>query len=388
MASRARRRSDVTAALPGSGRLLSLQVGGAGLAGLLIGMASVLAVVRMVAGMDDPRLLPVFGIALLLGATFVLGDFGFAGGFRALLIEGDTRAVNASLLIPAVAALAVIPGGMVGQDHGRYVAEIGPMLVLGASVFGVGMQLANGCGSGTLVAAGQGSRRMWVALPFFCAGGVLGSLLLPTFMAWPTLGAVDLPALLGPWGGLAATLALLTLVAAMLARHGGWPTPARLRVAALIGALAGAMFLVSGQPWGVTMGLTLAGAKVAAAIGLDPSGMQFWSWDGPREAMAQPLLAMHSALSDAGVVLGALLAASATGQLRHRAPLALRPALAAALGGLLMGVGARLSWGCNIGAFVGGVSSGSLHGFVWLLAVLPGCWLGIRLRPRFGMAAR
>ncbi|MCC6716767.1 MAG: YeeE/YedE family protein, partial [Acetobacteraceae bacterium] len=54
------------------------------------------------------------------------------------------------------------------------------------------------------------------------------------------------------------------------------------------------------------------------------------------------------------------------------------------LGGLLMGVGARLSAGCNVGAFLGGASSGSLHGLVWLLACLPGCWLGIRLRPMFG----
>ena len=38
-------------------------------------------------------------------------------------------------------------------------------------LFGVGMQLGNGCGSGTLYAAGGGSRRMWVVLPFFCAGG-------------------------------------------------------------------------------------------------------------------------------------------------------------------------------------------------------------------------
>ena len=57
-----------------------------------------------------------------------------------------------------------------------------------------------------------------------------------------------------------------------------------------------------------------------------------------------------------------------------------RDAGTAALGGLLMGIGARLSFGCNIGAMVSGMASGSLHGFVWLAAVLPGCWLGLRLR--------
>lgn len=59
------------------------------------------------------------------------------------------------------------------DGYGRFVSPIGVSLIVGAAVFGIGMQITNGCGSGTLVAAGQGSRRMWVALPFFCLGGVM-----------------------------------------------------------------------------------------------------------------------------------------------------------------------------------------------------------------------
>lgn len=58
---------------------------------------------------------------------------------------------------------------------------------------------------------------------------------------------------------------------------------------------------------------------------------------------------------------------------------------AAAVGGLLMGYGARLAYGCNIGALFSGVASGSLHGWLWLLAAVPGSLLGIRLRPLFGL---
>jgi uncharacterized membrane protein YedE/YeeE len=98
-----------------------------------------------------------------------------------------------------------------------------------------------------------------------------------------------------------------------------------------------------------------------------------------------PFLALHASASNIGVILGALLAASSMGRLRHGTPIGWRGGVAAALGGLLMGVGARLSFGCNVGAFLGGVSSGSLHGFVWIAAALPGCWVGIQLRPLFGM---
>jgi hypothetical protein len=59
--------------------------------------------------------------------------------------------------------------------------------------------------------------------------------------------------------------------------------------------------------------------------------------------------------------------------------------MAAIIGGLMMGYGARLSFGCNIGAFLGGIVSGSLHGLGWLVFGLMGSALGARLRPLFGL---
>ena len=79
------------------------------------------------------------------------------------------------------------------------------------------MQLANGCGSGTLYTAGGGSGRMLITLALFIVGSVIGSLHLPAFLA---LGGID-PVLaanyLGPWGGLAATLASIAAAAAAIA---------------------------------------------------------------------------------------------------------------------------------------------------------------------------
>ena len=55
--------------------------------------------------------------------------------------------------------------------------------------------------------------------------------------------------------------------------------------------------------------------------------------------------------------------------------------MVAVVGGLSMGYGARLAYGCNIGAFFSGVASTSLHGWVWILAAIPGNIVGLRLRP-------
>ena len=60
--------------------------------------------------------------------------------------------------------------------------------------------------------------------------------------------------------------------------------------------------------------------------------------------------------------------------------------LAAAIGGgLLLGYGARLAYGCNIGAYFSGVASGSLHGWLWLVAAFAGSVVGTRLRPMCDM---
>lgn len=38
------------------------------------------------------------------------------------------------------------------------------------------------------------------------------------------------------------------------------------------------------------------------------------------------------------------------------------------------------------GAFFSGVASTSLHGWLWFAAALAGSWIGVHLRPRFGLA--
>ena len=58
--------------------------------------------------------------------------------------------------------------------------------------------------------------------------------------------------------------------------------------------------------------------------------------------------------------------------------------ISATIGGLLMGIGARLSFGCNIGAFLGGTASGSLHGWIWFAMAFVGTYFGIIYRDKVG----
>jgi uncharacterized membrane protein YedE/YeeE len=292
----------------------------------------------------------------------------------------------------AITALAVVPVAALKQNFGGAIAPLGPSLLIGAFTFGIGMQLANGCGSGTLYTAGGGSGRMLIALLFFVVGSVFGSLSLPSALS---LGGID-PILasdyLGPWGGLAATLASIALAAmlvvAVAKRRGANFMPSRSNVhgGIAIGLLCVAVFIAGGHPWSVTFGYTVWGAKAAAALGFDFSHAAFWQWPGPKHALAESMLSDTSSLTDFGMLFGAMAAAAAAKPFARTAWPPAKSLLAAGIGGLLMGWGARLGFGCNIGAFVGGVASGSLHGWVWFAAALPGCLIGIRLRPLFGLS--
>ncbi len=90
-------------------------------------------------------------------------------------------------------------------------------------------------------------------------------------------------------------------------------------------------------------------------------------------------------MMDIGIMLGALAAAGWSGRFEPRWRIPPRLLASAVMGGAAMGYGARIAYGCNIGAFFSGVASTSLHGWLWIVAALAGSWVGIRLRPWFGM---
>jgi len=112
----------------------------------------------------------------------------------------------------------------------------------------------------------------------------------------------------------------------------------------------------------------------------------FWTGGFQEQALRGPLLADVTSVMNFGIMLGAFLSAALAGKIAPVAKIGLRPALAAILGGLLLGYGARLAYGCNIGAFFSGIASTSLHAWVWIICAVIGNWLAIRLRPLFHLA--
>ena len=157
-----------------------------------------------------------------------------------------------------------------------------------------------------------------------------------------------------------------------------------LLIAVFVLALGNWLILViTGHAWSVVWGLTLWAAEVAQALGWDPATSPFWA--ARAGFLERGILVDDTSITDIGIILGALLAAALGGRLDPVFKVPARNLLAAVIGGLMLGIGARMAYGCNIGAFFSGVASSSLHGWVWIVGALAGNWLGTQLRPTFGL---
>ena len=168
-------------------------------------------------------------------------------------------------------------------------SPIGVGVAAGAFIFGLGMQLGGGCASGTLFSVGGGSTRMLITLFFFIIGSVIGTAHMGWWTAQPAFPATSIVTTMGPWAGLAASLALfggiawITRVAETEAARrlvedtqaaragprwltGPWPLVAGAVGLAIVNI---ATLTIGGRPWGVTSAFALWGAKWFAALGID-----------------------------------------------------------------------------------------------------------------------
>ena len=354
----------------------------------LIGAA--IAVVALVALFVGARFALFLAIGLGFGVALEGLRFGFAGPWRAMILRRDPAGLIAQLVAIALVACVAIPLITANPTElaGAH-APVGFAMIGGAFVFGICMQVVLGCGSGTLVNAGSGNPVSLVALPFFAIGSFAGAFHL---FWWTDLGTAPLVVFSGT-GGLAVTLVGLAAVGAFIwwkAAPENRRVPRRLWIAAaVVAALALANLIVAGQPWGVVYGLGLWAAKGASILGADLSGSGFWMAPVNQERLAQSVLTDVTSLTNIGIIAGACLVATWRAGLGDALPrLPLRAWIAAIVAGFLLGYSSRLAFGCNVGAFFSGVSTGSLHGWVWFAMAFAGSVVGVRLRPRLGLEQR
>lgn len=373
---------------------------------VLIVLLSVLAISLFLQYEFDIKQALYFLVGIAFGLTLMHAAFGFTGSWRKLIREHKSAGVRAQLLLLIFSSILFFP--VVGDAFPELskqaaLGQVGVSVLVGAFLFGIGMQLGGGCGSGTLYTVGQGQTDMLITIIFFIVGATVGSYHLPWWLELPNIGKVSSVSELGWLPALLIQLVVLLLLYRLVIslekkRHqkiqdfsvkqkrknfleqlifGPWPIWWGVTGLTLLGLVT---LLMAGYPWSITFAFGLWGAKLWSALGGDVVNWTYWSTGYPAKALNQSVLADITSVMNFGIILGAMLAAALAGKYAPKDKLKSKRVLTAIIGGLLLGYGARLAFGCNIGALLGGIASGSLHGWLWLIMAFIGGFVGVKIR--------
>ncbi len=350
-------------------------------------------------------------LGLLLGFSLFHARFGFTSAFRRFLAVGNGQGIRAHMVMLAISStlFAIIlstKASLFGGSPTGYVFPVGTSVVVGSFLFGIGMQLGEGCASGTLYHIGAGKSENYYTIIGFVIGSVLGAW---NFNFWvndtPHFQPISLATStgLGYFGAWVVQIVVFALIfgltfyiekkrrsprLAALPSDKGWKRLFRgswpiMVGAASLGILNGLTLLVRHSPWGITSAFALWGSKIALAVGIPVDHWSYWS-GAKGAALHQSIFADSTTVMNFGVILGAFLGATIGGLFLLR-KLPFKVVLSALIGGILMGYGARIAFGCNIGAYFSGISSFSLHGWVWAVFGLLGSYVALFIRPLFGL---
>lgn len=183
-------------------------------------LVAIILAIGIALGTKNPKLALFWVTGICFGAILQKGRFCFTASMRDPYLTGGTSLTRAVLIAFAITTLgfAAIKYGYAAQGLPMpgmsYVVPISLATVIGAFIFGVGMVIAGGCASGTLMRVGEGFHMQLISLFFFVVGSLWGA---HDFGWWKynviSKGkAIFLPDVFGWAGALFVQLAIIALL--------------------------------------------------------------------------------------------------------------------------------------------------------------------------------
>ncbi len=328
-------------------------------------------------------------VGIFLGFILQRGQFCMNSAFRDTIFMKDFTMFRSYL----IALVIMIIGANILEDAGLIILKrqnFYPLAnIIGGYIFGIGMVLAEGCGSGIIYRAGEGLLYAWVAV--FCfltaAGATTNGILNPALLflkkesftlslsgradaaLWQLIG--DGPAV--KW----SVISVLSLLLSMYILRGK-PFSVRRREGyswPLTGALVGLMGVFAfwaSQFWGGGFARGLSFATPAGELFLTILTGDAGSVFSPMFTLG-PFHTTWAAFFIIGVPLGSYASAKTLGKFKWRVPGA-RQLVTIMGGSIMMGFGAVLGGGCNFGQALTGFSTLSIGSIVATIAIIAGNW--------------
>ncbi|SDY73445.1 hypothetical protein SAMN05660462_00761 [Proteiniborus ethanoligenes] len=371
---------------------------------------------------------------VVLGYILSRSRYGFAGGIKRIYVTGEGSLTKVLLIMFAITMVAsagiqwaAVAKGAVPQFRAassdliipgsQSVSMFNISTILGGFLFGIGMIFAGGCASGTLSDLGEGEIRSAIALPFFVLFTIPGHALRDS-IAQSSIGKIGaqvyLPDVFGFIGAIIISFAILLVLYVITRKYEDFrkkegfyeetvfepnemPLPEDEdfkffsyktyhkffieRWSFLKGGMLlsiGFIFVLNttGKNWGVTSAFTKLGVKIVNLFGIEITSPAFASIV---KDVNTGLIYDGGTLRNVGIVIGAALCMLLAGKFSFNLNFRFKDAVYYAVGGALMGFGSRLAGGCNLGALYSAISSFSLSGWGFMVALCLGGIVGLKL---------
>jgi uncharacterized membrane protein YedE/YeeE len=313
------------------------------------------------------------GVGLLFGFILQRGRFCMYTAFRDILLIKDLTLFKAYLLAVAIQAVLIHLFDQLGWLSVSAPSFLWLSALLGGFIFGLGMTLAGGCSSSSYYRVGEGMVGSFVVVMMFiiAAGATSGGVLRPVAMALRSVQidmgerSATIPYLLGmsplPFALiLFVPLGLWLYLSQSAPPQRGW---AWKKTGLLLGLVAALAWLASAWSEDVHYGLRMTGPSASLLMYL---------------ASGDPVNLNWGVFQILGIPLGAFLAANWNREFHWRAPKPHR-LMQQALGGAIMGMGAVVAGGCNIGNSLTGIGALSLTSLLATISLVLGTWSGTYL---------
>lgn len=143
---------------------------------------------------------------------------------------------------------------------------------------------------------------------------------------------------------------------------------------------------ITGTPWHINTGFLTWGIGILDLIGVKAYKWEFFKiFDYTYEdiILNHNLFINKYTILNIGIIIGALIATLLSSQFKLKRLKGKKQTILALVGGIIMGYGARLTSGCNIGSFFSGIPSFSLHAWVYWIFVVLGSIAGTKILSKY-----
>ncbi len=335
-----------------------------------------------------------FALGLVFGVTVQRTNFCTMGAISDIAFMGDWNRFRAWMLAVAVAILgsqALHASGGVDLTGSIYLTtNLGWFgAVVGGLLFGFGMTMTGGCANRILVRLGGGNLKSLVAFLF------LGIFAYTTLRGLTGLARVRIESLTNV--DLAGAGLASQGIPEVLAALSGLSLPAMRWVSALLfaGGLLAFCFksrAFRGSPRNILAGLVLGalvplGWYATGVIGyddFDPTPLASLTFVAPVGDSIQYLMTFTGSTIKfgigvvGGVILGAFIAAVASGDFRVESFVDASDMTRHIVGGSIMGIGGVMALGCTIGQGITGMSTLALGSLLALASIIAGGVFGLK----------